>query len=303
MIDLIGKRFRFLLISGVVILLGVVSLGVFGLKAGIDFSSGSLLTLAFEQPVSLNELKPELARLGHEKAVVQTTAEGDFLIRTTQMTTGEKTQLKDGLAAVFGPVDELGFVNVDPVIAKQTAQAAAIAVAAAAIGILLYITWAFRRMPKPLHYGSCAIIALVHDALVAVGVFSILGGILGWEIDLMFIIGILAVIGYSVNNTVVIFDRIRENLLKEPRSDFKTVVNSSVAQSLIRSVNTSLTTIVVILALVFFVGIQIQNFAAVMLIGILAGTYSSLFVAPSLLVIWERGEWRRLVPLTRAKSR
>ena len=303
MIDLIGKRFRFLLISGVVILLGVVSLGVFGLKAGIDFSSGSLLTLAFEQPVSLNELKPELAQLGHEKAVVQTTAEGDFLIRTTQMTTGEKTQLKDGLAAVFGPVDELGFVNVDPVIAKQTAQAAAIAVAAAAIGILLYITWAFRRMPKPFHYGSCAIIALVHDALVAVGVFSILGGILDWEIDLMFIIGILAVIGYSVNNTVVIFDRIRENLLKEPRSDFKTVVNSSVAQSLIRSLNTSLTTIIVILALVFFVGTQIQNFAAVMLIGILAGTYSSLFIAPSLLVIWERGEWRRLVPLTRAKNR
>lgn len=296
MIDIIGKRFRFLLISGLVILIGVASLGVFGLKAGIDFSSGSLLTLAFEQPVNLDELKPELARLGYENAGVQTTGEGDFLIRTIQITTAEKTGLKDGLAARFGPVTERSFENVDPVIAKQTAQAAAVAVAAAAIGILLYVTWAFRRMPKPFHYGSCAIIALLHDALVALGVFSILGKILGWEINLMFIIGILAVIGYSVNNTVVVFDRIRENLLQNPRSDFETVVNSSVVQSLIRSLNTSLTTILVILALAFFVGAQIQNFVAVMLIGILAGTFSSLFVAPSILVIWEKGEWRRLLP-------
>ena len=296
MIDIIGKRFRFLLVSGLVILIGAISLGVFGLKSGIEFSSGSLLTLSFEQSVSVSELKTELGDLGYEKAIVQTTGEGNFLIRTAQITVEEKTQLKEGLTTEFGPVTERGFENVDPLIASQTAQTAAIAVAIAAIGILLYVTWAFRRMPKPLHYGTCAIVALVHDALVALGIFSILGAILDWEINLMFVIGILAVIGYSVNNTVVVFDRIRENLLKESRVSFETVVNSSVIQSLIRSLNTSLTTIVVVLALLLFVGAQIQNFAAVMFIGIIAGTYSSLFVAPSILVIWERGEWGQLMP-------
>jgi len=295
MIKLIDKRFRFLLVSGLVLLAGIVSLAVFGLNAGIDFSSGSLLTLSFEQPVTQNELKAELSSLGRGEAIVQTTGEGDFLIRTTQMTNDEKGDLKVALAETFGPLEELGFTNVDPIIAHQTARTAAIAVAVAAFGILLYITWAFRRMPKPFHYGSCGIIALVHDALVAIGVFSIFGAVFGWEIDLMFIIGILAVIGYSINNTVVVFDRIRENLARDPRADFSRIVNDSVSQSLVRSFNTSLTTVVVLLALLLFIGAQIQTFTSVMLIGIVAGTYSSLFIAPSLLVIWERNEWGRLL--------
>jgi preprotein translocase subunit SecF len=296
MISLIRKRFRFLAASGLVLLAGIVSLLVFGLNSGIDFSSGSMLTLSFDQTVTQDELKAELDSLGHGNAIVQTTGEGDFLIRTTQLTNEEKGDLKESLTEALGPLEELGFTNVDPIIAHQTAQTAGIAIAIAAVGILLYITWAFRRMPRPFHYGTCGIIALLHDIVITVGIFSILGAVLGWEIDLMFIIGILAVIGYSINNTVVIFDRIRENISKDPRADFAELVNSSVSQSLIRSVNTSLTTIVVLLALLLFIGSQIQTFASVMLIGILAGTYSSLFVAPSLLVIWERREWRRLLP-------
>ncbi|GAH36194.1 unnamed protein product, partial [marine sediment metagenome] len=146
-------------------------------------------------------------------------------------------------------------------------------------GILLYVTWAFRRMPKPFHYGTCAIIALTHDALVALGVFSILGGILNWQINLMFITGILAVIGYSVNNTVVIFDRIRENLKMSERTDFEIVVNNSLVETLGRSVNTSLTTLIVVLALLLFVGASIQNFVVVLVIGIIAGTFSSIRLA------------------------
>ncbi len=296
MISLVGKRFRFLAASGLVLLSGIVSLLVFGLNSGIDFTSGSMLTLSFDQAVTQDELKVELDSLGHGNAIVQTTGEGDFLIRTTQLTNEEKGDLKEDLTEALGPLEELGFTNVDPIIAHQTAQTAGIAIAIAAVGILLYITWAFRRMPKPFHYGTCGIIALLHDVLITVGIFSILGAVLSWEIDLMFIIGILAVIGYSVNNTVVIFDRIRENVSKDPRADFAELVNSSVFQSLIRSTNTSLTTIVVLLALLLFIGSQIQTFASVMLIGILAGTYSSLFIAPSLLVIWEHREWGRLLP-------
>ncbi len=294
--DIIGKRFRFLAISGLVILAGIISLGVFGLKAGIEFSSGSQLTLRFEQQVETDQMRQELATLGHDNAIVQTTGEGDFLIRTFELSAKEKVALEENLEIAFGPFTERGFENIDPVIARQTARTAAIAVAVAAIGILFYVTWAFRRMPKPFRYGTGAIIALLHDALVALGVFSILGAIFDWEINLMFIIGILAVIGYSVNNTVVVFDRIRENLIKTHRPVFTEVVNASLAQTFIRSVNTSLTTVIVILALMLFVGAQIQNFVIVMLIGIIAGTYSSLFVAPSILVIWERREWRRLLP-------
>jgi preprotein translocase subunit SecF len=306
MFDITGKRYRFFLISGVVILICIISLAVSGLRLGVDFSGGSLLTLGFEQEVELVELRQELDNLGYTNAIVQTTGKGDFLIRTSQLTASEKTLLKDELVASFGPFEQRDFVDISPETAMQTARIATIAIAIAAVGIMLYVTWAFRRMPKPFRYGTCAIVALLHDALVALGIFSILGGILGWEINLMFITGILAVIGYSVNNTVVIFDRIRENLLSGSSSSFETVVNDSLIESLTRSINTSLTTIIVVLALLLFVGSTIQNFAVVLLIGIIAGTFSSLFIAPSLLVVWENGEWRRFIrwlPLAKTGGR
>jgi len=306
MFDIVGKRFWLFLISGVVILICIISLVTFGLKLGIEFSSGSMVTVRFEQNVGQDDLKQELASLGYTNALIQHTGEGDFLIRTHELTSEDKTSLEDALAEKFGHLSETEFNSVSPMIAAETAQNAAIAVAVAAVGILLYITWAFRRMPKPFHYGTCAIIALLHDALVPLGVFSILGGILGWEINLMFITGILAVIGYSVNDTVVAFDRIRENLSKDVRVDFEIVVNTSLVEALSRSLNTSLTTLFVVLALLFFVGASIQNFAVVLLVGIIAGTFSSLCIAPQLLVVWEKREWGRFIqwlPLTGAKTR
>ena len=306
MFDIVGKRFWFFLISGVVILTAVISLLTFGLKPGIEFSSGAIVTVSFEQEVDQDDLTQELASLGYDNALIQRTGGGDFIIRTHELTGEDKINLEDALADKFGHLNETEFNSVSPMIAAETTQNAAIAVAVAAIGILLYITWAFRRMPKPFHYGTCAIIALLHDALIALGVFSILGGILGWEINLMFITGILAVIGYSVNNTVVVFDRIRENLSKDVKADFETVVNSSLVETLSRSLNTSLTTLFVVLALLFFVGASIQNFAVVLLVGIIAGTFSSLCIAPQLLVVWEKREWGRFIqwlPLTKAKTR
>ena len=305
MFDITGKRFRFFLISGVVILIGIVSLTTFGLKSGIEFSSGSMMTVSFEQEVDQRSLEQELANLGYTNAIIQHTGAGDFLIRTRELTGEDKMALQDALAAKYGQLTEAEFYSVSPMVATETAKNAAIAVGVAAVGILLYITWAFRRMPKPFRYGACAIVALIHDALVALGVFSILGGILNWQINLMFITGILAVIGYSVNNTVVVFDRVRENLRLGVSPDFEVVVNNSLVESLGRSLNTSLTTLFVVLALLFFVGATIQNFAVVLLVGIMAGTYSSLFIAPHLLVVWEKGEWGRFIrwlPLRAARA-
>jgi len=305
-LDIIGKRFWFFAISGVVILIGIISLVTFGLVAGIEFSSGSMMTVRFEQEVDQGDLKQELASLGYANAIIQHTGAEDFLIRTHELTGEDKAALEDALAAKFGHLTETQFHSVSPMVARETTQSAGIAVAVAAIGILLYVTWAFHRMPKPFHYGTCAIIALIHDTLVALGVFSILGGILNWQINLMFITGILAVIGYSVNNTVVVFDRIRENLTIGVSPHFEVIVNNSLVETLSRSLNTSLTTLLVILALLLFVGASIQNFAVVLLIGIIAGTFSSIGIAPSLLVVWEKGEWGRFVrwlPLPAVRGR
>ena len=305
MFDITGKRFWFLLIAVIVILIGIIALATFGLKAGVEFSSGSVMTVGFEQEVEQDDLEKELANLGYTNVIIQSVGEGDFLIRLPEISGDDKTELETGLIEALGTLEVREFDVVSAMVAGETARNAGIAIAVAAVGILLYITWAFRRMPDPLHYGTCAVIALIHDALVALGVFSILGGIMDWEINLMFVTGILAVIGYSVNNTVVVFDRVRENLTKDAKSDFEIVVNNSLVETLSRSLNTSLTTLFVVLALLLFVGATIQNFAVVLLIGIIAGTYSSLCIAPQLLVVWKKGEWGRLIswlPLTGARG-
>jgi preprotein translocase subunit SecF len=300
MIDIIGKRPWFLLTSGLIIIIAIIALAVVGLKPGVEFSSGSILTVRFEQTVEQAQLAEELADLGHPNVIIQHTGAGDFLIRTSELSGEEKTQLEDDLMVAFGPLTESEFYSVSPMVASETASNAVIAVAVAAIGVLLYVTWAFRRMPKPFYYGISAIIALVHDALVALGIFSILGLLLNWEINLMFITGILAVIGYSVNNTVVVFDRIRENLKLGTSTDFEMVVNNSLVETLGRSINTSLTTLFVVVALLLFIGVSIQNFAIVLLIGVIAGTFSSVCIAPTLLVVWEKKEWGRLLRLSRS---
>ena len=296
MIDFVGKRFKLFALVAVVLIICIVTLATSGLKMGIDFSSGSLLTINFEASVTPDDLKAELSDLGYTNAIVQVTGEGDFLIRTLAFDPEEKASLKSSLTAKFGALEELAFENVDPVIARQTAKNAAIAVAVAAIGILLYITWAFRKMPKPFRYGTCAIIALVHDLVVVIGVFAILSVFLNLEVNLMFITGVLAVLGYSVNDTVVIFDRIRENRLSTPGADFAVVLNKSLVETMTRSINTGITTLVVILALLLFIGSTILNFAIVMLIGVVAGTFSSIFIAGPLLLVWEKKEWGRFIP-------
>jgi len=300
MIDIISKRYWFFLISGIAILLSIIFLGIFGLKPGLEFSSGSSMTISFTQKVDPAALKRELANLGYGNSIVQTTGEGDFLIRTVALTDEARKQLEENLSAKFGPLTEKSLQTIEPVIAKQTSRTTVIAVIIAAVGILLYMVWAFRRLPKALSFGTSAIIALLHDVLITAGIFSILGSILGWEINLMFITGILAILGYSINNTCVVFDRIRENMGKGISSSFEVVTNYSVVETMSRCLNTSTTTLITILALLLFVGGAIQNFVVVLLIGVIVGTFDSICIAPSLLVVWEQGEWGRFLHPTRA---
>lgn len=293
--NIIGRKFLFLGLSELLILVSIVVLALFGLNPGVEFSSGSLLTLHFEGPVSVEEVKTVLSQMGYPGAIVQLTGTDDFLIRSTVLSTEVKEGIKSGLAEALGGLSEVSFENIDPVIAGETVRTSAIAVGVAAVGIALYITWAFRRMPRPFRYGACAIIALVHDIVIVLGMFAVLGVLLGWEVDLMFVTGILAVVGYSINDTVVVFDRIREVELSKPKASFATVVNNALNATLARSLSTSITTLVAVVALLLFVGANIQTFAVTLIVGIIAGTYSSI-IASALLVVWEKGEWRRLVP-------
>jgi preprotein translocase subunit SecF len=268
------------------------------LKLGTEFSSGSQLRINFEQQVNQSDLRQELAGLGYPNAIIRNEvkvgSQGDFIIRTPQLNDTGKTALVNDLKEKFGNAEVKGFTNVSPEVATKTLRATAIAVLIAAIGMLFYIVWAFRTMPHPFRYGSCAIIALLHD-IVVVGLFSLIGGFLGWEVDMMFMAGILTIIGFSADNTVVIFDRIRENLKMGISTNFETIVNDSILGTMTRCINTSLVVTIVLLALLFFVGATIQNFVVVMLVGVVAGTFDSICVAPMLLVVWEKGEWGRFI--------
>jgi len=296
MIDFVGKRRWFFLLSALVIIIAITSLAVFKLRPGIDFTGGTSMTLHFTPQVEQEQLRQEFTTLGHSEAIVQKSG-GDFLIRLKGISPQERERLTEGLEASLGSdIVARDYNTISASIAADTARNAGIAVIIAAVAMLFYIAWAFRRMPKPFRWGACAIIALVHDVLIVMGIFSILGWMANVEVNAMFITGVLAVVGYSINNTVVAFDRIRENMVKGINSDFAVTVNSSLLETLARSLNTSLTTLCVILALFLFGGSTIHLFVAVLLVGLLSGIYSSLFIAGPLMVTWEKGDWGQLLP-------
>jgi preprotein translocase subunit SecF len=295
MLNIIGKRFWYFLISGILIVVSIVSLIVFGFKASIEFSSGSIISLQFETPVEYSDFQQEINNLGYDDAIVQRTGSGQFLIRNRELTDEEKTQLEADLSAKFGNLSESSYNSVSPMIASETTRNAVIAVAISMVGMLIYVTYAFRKMPSSFRWGTCFVLALLHDILVTLGLFSLLGHFLGWEMNLMFITGILAIVGVSLDNTIVVFDRMRENQKNGVSADFEVVVNRSQIETLGRSLNTTITILITLLALMFFVGGSIQNFVIALMIGLIAGTFDSVFVAPGLLVVWDKGEWGRFL--------
>lgn len=297
MIDFLGKNRYFLIVSAALIVVGIVFAAVNGIPWGIDFTGGTILTLEFDQEVTQADLEAEFAKVGHEEALVQETGGNTYIIRIKELQENERDQLIPSLEAM-GLTDKRSIDSVSNAVAKEKVWGAGIAVAVAAVIILLYISWAFRKVPRPMRYGTCAIIALVHDVLIALAVFSILGDYLNLEINLMFVTALLTVIGYSVNDTIVVFDRIRENLGRAGKQGFETVVNNSVVETVTRSLNTSLTTLVVLVAVYLFVGEAIESFMLVLIVGVISGTYSSIFIASQLLVIWETGAVRKLLRRT-----
>jgi preprotein translocase subunit SecF len=303
MIDFVGKQRWFFLISWILVVIGIISLVISQiqvkspLQLGIDFTGGTSMILQFSPAVEQSQLRQEMAELGYDEARIRDAGEGNFIIDTRKITSDEARELAGQLGTELdSQVEITDYYLVSETVAAETALNALIAVIIAAVAMLFYIVWAFRRMPSPFRWGTCAIIALVHDVFIIVGIFSVLGWVAGIAIDALFITGLLAVVGYSINNTVVIFDRIRENVSRRIKPDFAEIVNDSLIETLGRCLNTALTTLFVLLALFLFGGATIHYFVLVLLFGVVIGTYSSICISSQLLVVWEKKEWSALLP-------
>src|SRR5437868_9061292 len=305
MFDFVRNRRMFYLLSAVFLVPGIISLVLpGGLNPGIDFTSGTIMTIQFDNPVDQNKLRDGFAQLGHSEAIVQqSSGENTFVIRTRPLvqsqqtdngtlSTSERQQIEQTLTDTFGSLQILNLDQVSPLIAAEIVRYAVLAVAAASVCILLYLWWAFNKVSHPVRYGTTAIVALLHDALIVLGIFSILGRLFPAEIEIesTFIVAVLTVIGFSVHDTIVVFDRIRENFIRRAGDSFEDVVNHSLAQTLTRSLNTSLTVILTLVVLMLFGGVTIRTFVLALLIGITTGTYSSIFVASMLLASWHLGD-------------
>ncbi len=288
--NIISRKNLFFLISAIVIVPGLISLLLFGLKPAIDFTGGSILDLSMTNP---SKTKVEQLLTKEKVRVHSVTISGsDVLIKTDPTEQSIKNKIEAGLKKEDSKLKEKSFQTVGPSIGRETEVNAFKAVIIASIAITLYIAFAFRKVSKPVaswKFGVCAIIALLHDVLVVVGIFSILGRFFNVEVDSLFITALLTVMGFSVHDTIVVFDRIRENLGKNFSLPFEEVVNNSLLETLNRSLNTSLTVLIVLFALLLFGGESIRWFVIALLIGIISGTYSSIFNASPLLVLWY--EW------------
>ena len=305
--NIVRRRRWFFLLSALVLLPGVISLLIPPrLTLGIEFSSGSALEITFVDEVEFtaSQVRAVLDDQGHSEAVVQRLGDNSFFIRTDVLEEGvgggetEQRRILNALEAELGPFAPEGFSfdSVSAIVARETVEKTIWAAIVATLGIMVYVTWAFRNVPNPFRYGVAAILALVHDVVIVLGVFSILGKTVGTEVNAMFIVGLLTVAGYSVNDTIVVFDRIRENVVRSINVDrpLENIVNTSLLESLGRSINTSMTTLLVVLALLLIGGSTIRPFLLVLVVGVVVGTYSSIFIASQFLVMWDRGEVGRL---------
>lgn len=278
-------------LSGIVLIFGVASTLIYGLRLGIDFKGGTITELNFPSGYDLAKVKEVLNSQSVPGFQLQGSGQNGLIIKTENIDKAKHDAILAELKSKVGDYEEKRFDSIGPVVGKELKQKAIYQLLLVSFGIILYIAYAFRKVSRPLsawRFGIAAIIALLHDLLVVLGIFSILGHYRGVEIDSLFVTAMLTVLGFSVHDTIVVFDRIRENIKLYAGQSIDFVVNHSVAQTLVRSLNTSLTVLFVLLALLLFGGETIKYFVLALFIGVVTGTYSSIFVASPILVLWQR---------------
>ncbi|HTL39649.1 MAG TPA: protein translocase subunit SecF [Methylomirabilota bacterium] len=284
-------------VSAILLIAGIASLIIFGLKPGIDFKGGTLTQVQFTNNVpTVADIQSDLQANGVTDAQIQPAGDKSVIIRTGPQEKEQHDALIKALSDKFGPVTEQQYTSIGPVIGKELRSQAAIQLILVSLGIILYIGYAFRKVSRPVsswRFGISAIIALIHDLFIVIGAFSILGHFKGVEVDSLFVTALLTVLGFSVHDTIVVFDRIRENLRLRAGQSLPEIINNSINQTLVRSINTSVTVVLVLTSLLLFGGETIRYFVLALLIGIIAGTYSSIFIASPLLIVWHNWDMRR----------
>lgn len=294
MINIIKNRRIFYIISILVIVPGLVSLVFFGLKLAIDFTGGSRIEVGYKENLEKSKVEKILSDNKVKFHSLNKVDKDTFSIRMGIVDPKTKAKIIESLKKQYPKIKEESFDTVGPTIGQETQANAFKAVVIASIAITAYIAFAFRKVSEPVvswKYGVCAIIALLHDVLIVAGVFSILGVLFNVEVDALFITALLTVMGFSVHDTIVVFDRIRENLNKNFNAPFDVVVNNSLLETFNRSLNTSLTVVIILFTLLLFGGESIRWFIVALLVGVVSGTYSSIFNASPLLVSWN--EWNK----------
>lgn len=280
-------------LSGLLMAASIALLFVWGLSAGIDFRGGVLADLKFEKPVAASQVRQELAAAGINDVIVQPVSDNELIIKTEALSDSQTQTFKDTLTARFGKYEEVSFESIGPSIGRELLRKAYWQIVLVTLGIVLYITYAFRKIGKqtrafklsPWRLGLAAVIALIHDLLITVGVFVVLGHYRGVEVDALFITALLTVLGFSIHDTIVVFDRIREYLGVYHYKSLRSIIDYSVVSTMARSINTSSTVIFVLTAMLLFGGETIFNFVLALLVGIVVGTYSSIFIASPILAI------------------
>lgn len=300
MYNIIEKKKIWFTFSGILIAVSILSLAIWGLRLGIDFTGGSLLEISYSQArPEVHQIEESLTELEIQSLRVQPSNETEYLLRFENVdeTTHQQILEKLGSIEMEGVEDnvltENRFESIGPIIGSELKAKAIESIIIVLIFIVAYIAYAFRRVSKPVaswKYGISAIIALAHDILIVTGVFSVLGYLFNVEVDSLFVTALLTILGFSVHDTIVTFDRTRENLFQNQDKPFDEVVNISVNQTIVRSINTSLTTLFVLLAIYFFGGESIKNFVLALILGVIIGTYSSIFIASPLLAIWRKSK-------------
>lgn len=279
--------------SGLILVAGIVSLAVFGLKLGIDFKGGTVSEIEFNQTFDQDKVRSVLDADGIKNYQLQLTGEKGLIIRTESLEKEQHDKINADIKAQVGEFTEKRFDSFGPTVGEELKKKAIYQLLLVSLGIVIYIAYAFRKVNRPMtswQFGISAIISLLHDLLIVLGIFSLLGHFYNVEIDSLFVTAMLTVLGFSVHDTIIVFDRIRENLKVYAGQSTEFIVNHSISQTLVRSLNTSLTVLFVLLAMLLFGGETIRFFVLALFIGIAAGTYSSIFVAAPMLVLLQN--WR-----------
>jgi len=288
---ILNARKIWITFSVILTVASVVSISVFGYRTGIDFAGGTNLEVQLTGAKTGVDVKQVIAEAYKQIAKMdvapQSTEADRYFVRSMQIDNQKKNEILAELQTKFATVSELRFESVDPTISADIVRKAVLAVVVAALGIMFYLAYAFRRVPKPLNswdFGLGAVVALIHDVIVLLGLYSLMSHYLGAEVDGMFIAAVLTLLGFSVHDTIVTFDRIRENLRRRAGEDLETICNDSIAETIVRSINTSFTVFLVLLAMVLFGGATLKFFTLALIIGVVFGTYSSIFIATPVLL-------------------